>query len=86
MSRVEENQKVIERVEKDYKEAIEKAGGVQTLLFTNPNIMSLFTEASKNDVLVDISRSLAMIADDLHYYRQYESEVIERVEKGVNNA
>lgn len=78
MSRVEENQKVIERVEKDYKEAIEKAGGVQTLLFTNPNIMSLFTEASKHDILVDISRSLAMIADDLHYYRQYESEVIER--------
>ncbi len=78
MSRVEENQKVIERVQKEYKEAIEKAGGVQTLLFTNPNIMSLFAEASKNDVLVDISRSLAMIADDLHYYRQYESEVIER--------
>jgi len=78
MSRVEENQKVIERVEKDYKEAIEKAGGVRTLLFTNPNIMSLFTEASKHDVLVDISRSLAMIADDLHYYRQYESEEIER--------
>ena len=78
MSRVEENQKVIERVQKEYKEAIEKAGGVQTLLFTNPNIMSLFAEASKNDVLVDISRSLAMIADDLHYYRQYESDVIER--------
>jgi len=78
MSRVEENQKVIERVEKDYKEAIEKAGGVQTLLFTNPNVMNLFTEASKHDILVDISRSLAMIADDLHYYRQYESEVIER--------
>ena len=78
MSRVEENQKVIERIEKEYKEAIEKAGGVQTLLFTNPNIMSLFTEASKNDVLVDISKSLPMIADDLHYYRQYESEVIER--------
>lgn len=86
MSRVEENQKVIERIEKDYKEAIEKAGGVQTLLFTNPNIMSLFAEASKNDILVDISKSLAMIADDLHYYRQYESEVIERVEKEVNNA
>lgn len=78
MNRVEENQKFLDRVEKDYKEAIDKAGGLQTLLLTNPHTVRLFTEAAKYDVLVDISRSLAMIADDLHYYRQYESEVIER--------
>lgn len=82
MNRVEENQKFLERVEKDYKEASDKAGGLQNLLFSNPNTVNLFTEAAKCDVLVDISRSLAMIADDLHYYRRYESEVIER----VNNA
>ena len=76
MSRVEENQKFIERVEKDYKEAIDKAGGLETLLFTNQNTMSLFTEASKYDVLVDISKSMAMIADDLHYYRQFKSREI----------
>lgn len=82
MNRVEENQKFLERVENDYKEAIDKAGGLQLLIFTNPNTVNMLTEATKYEVLVDISRSLAMIADDLHYYRQYESEVIER----VNNA
>lgn len=82
MNRVEENQKFLERVEKDHKEAIDKAGGLWTLLLSNPNAARLFTDAATYDVLADISKSLAMIADDLHYYRQYESEVIER----VNNA
>lgn len=78
MSRVEENRKIIEHADEAYEKAINEAGGLQAMLLTNPNVVNLIIGASKYDVIVDISRSLAMIADDLHYYRQYESEVIER--------
>lgn len=78
MSRVEENRKVIDHADEVYEKAINEAGGLQAMLLTNPNTVNLIIGASKYDILVDISKSLAMIADDLHYYRQYESEVIER--------
>lgn len=81
MSRVEENKTVVESTQS----SIESVGGesLATMMLHDSGLMSNIIGMAALDILVDISKSLAMMADDLHYYRQYESEVIER---GINNA
>lgn len=78
MNRVEENAKI----RKDISDAMEYAIGVADKLFGNERERVTLLNSAKMSMgcsyLEDISKSLAMIADDLHYYRQYESEVIER--------
>lgn len=76
MSRVEENKTVVEST----RSSIESVGGesLAAMMLHDSGLMSNIIDMAALDILVDISKSLAMIADDLHYYRQYESEVIER--------
>lgn len=77
MSRVEENKKAIN----DVSSSIESLGGetITALMAHDSGLMANIIEMAKMDILIDISKSFAMMADDLHYYRQYESEVIERM-------
>lgn len=76
MSRVEENKAVVESTQS----SIESVGGesLATMMLHDSGLMSNIIDMAELDILVDISKSLAMMADDLHYYREYESGVIER--------
>ena len=76
MSRVEENKTLVESTQSQ----IESIGGetIGSLMLHDSGLVDNIINMAKLDMLVDISKSLAQIADDLHYYRQYESEVIER--------
>lgn len=76
MSRVEENKAAIDNVNS----SIESIGGetITALMLHDSGLVDNIISVANHDILIDISKSLAMIADDLHYYRQYESEVIER--------
>jgi len=79
MSRVEENQKQLEKVEDSLKQLNGESGeDLAIMMLTKPDVLKILLAMAQEDILMDISKSLAMIADDLHYYRQYESEVIER--------
>lgn len=76
MSRVEENKAVVESTQS----SIESVGGesLAAMMLHDSGLMSNIIDMAVLDILVDISKSMAMIADDLHYYRDYESGVIER--------
>lgn len=75
MSRVEENQKQLDMVAESLKQLNGKSGEeLAIMMITNPDMIKVIVAMAQGDILMDISKSLAMIADDLHYYRQYESE------------
>lgn len=79
MSRVEENQKQMDMVAESLKQLNGKSGEeLAIMMITNPDMIKVIMAMAQGDILMDISKSLAMIADDLHYYRDRESEVIER--------
>ena len=79
MSRVEENQKQLGKVEDSLKQLNGESGeDLAIMMLTKPDVLKILLAMAQEDILMDISKSLAMIADDLHYYRQYESDVIER--------
>lgn len=83
MSRVEENQKQLKMVSDSLDRLNKGDEQIAIMMLTDPGLVKVIVDTAQLDILTDISKSLAMIADDLHYYRQYESEVIER---GINNA
>lgn len=76
MSRVEENKTVVESTQSSIKSL--GGEGIGSLMLHDSGLMSNIIDMAALDILVDISKSLAVMADDLHYYRAYESGVIEK--------
>ena len=68
MSRVEENVEAI----KAMNEKLKNVGpeGFLGLMIHNPELVSAIVSSSQCDIIVDISKSLALIADDIHYFRE----------------
>ena len=68
MSRVEENEKTVNNFFTNLNQVGE--AGMAALLFNEPNIARSIVSYAETDVLTDISKSLAVIADDIHYFRE----------------
>lgn len=68
MSRVKENVKAIN----DMNENLKNVGpeGFLGLMIHKPELVSSIMASSQCDIIVDISKSLAVIADDIHYFRE----------------
>jgi len=68
MSRVEENAKAINDMNANLKNVGPE--GFLGLMIHKPELVSSIMASSQCDIIVDISKSLAVIADDIHYFRE----------------
>lgn len=68
MNRVEENVEAIN----DMHENLKNVGpeGFLGLMIHKPELVSSIMTSSQCNIIVDISKSLAVIADDIHYFRE----------------
>ena len=68
MSRVEENVEAIKTMNAQLMDI--GLEGMAGLIVNKPELVSAIVSSSQSDIIVDISKSLAVIADDIHYFRE----------------
>ena len=67
MSRVEENVEAIKTMNAQLMDI--GLEGMAGLIVNKPELVSAIVSSSQSDIIVDISKSLAVIADDIHVGR-----------------